>query len=68
MTEASMALPGVAWFFSVITDMNLYLCGELGGPIVPRGGTPPDKNGGLSQTRRIWAIKMLCFAAFQPAC
>ncbi|MEW7000485.1 hypothetical protein M5585_08685 [Serratia ureilytica] len=38
MTEASMALPGVAWFFSVITDMNLYLCGELGGPIVPRGG------------------------------
>jgi hypothetical protein len=34
-----MALPGVAWFFfSVITDMNLYLCGELGGPIVPRGG------------------------------
>jgi|UPI000325E415 hypothetical protein len=34
-----MALPGVAWFFfSVITDMNLYLCGEFGGPIVPRGG------------------------------
>lgn len=38
VTEASMAYRASRdFFFSVITDMNLYLCGEFGGPIA-RGG------------------------------